>query len=153
MDKKLQVEAIEQGTVIDHIPAGQGIKILRFLKLADASKRLTIGLNLPTKNDGAKDLIKVADTIFSEEQANQLALFAPTATINVIENYAVVRKFQVAQPKSIHGVFSCPNSNCITHSESVPSYFYVRQAHGQIKLKCHYCEKSFATSLFTELKD
>lgn len=153
MDKKLQVEAIEQGTVIDHIPAGQGIKILRFLKLADASKRLTIGLNLPTGHLGAKDLIKVAETVFTEEQANQLALFAPTATINVIENYAVVRKFQVAQPEAIFGVFSCPNSNCITHNEHVASHFYVRQAHNQLKLKCHYCEKSFSTSLFAELKD
>ncbi|MFM2485410.1 aspartate carbamoyltransferase regulatory subunit [Celerinatantimonas yamalensis] len=153
MDKKLQVEAIEQGTVIDHIPAGQGIKILRFLQLADTSKRITIGLNLPARNRQSKDLIKVADVIFSEEQANQLALFAPTATINVIENYAVVRKFQVTQPDRIHGVFRCPNSNCISHSEAVISQFYVRQTKPQqLKLKCHYCEKSFASSLFAELK-
>ncbi|MFM2475860.1 aspartate carbamoyltransferase regulatory subunit [Celerinatantimonas sp. MCCC 1A17872] len=154
MEKKLQVEAIEQGTVIDHIPAGQGIKILRFLQLADANRRLTIGLNLPTHNDQAKDLIKVADTILTEEQANQLALFAPTATVNVIENYTVVRKFQVTQPQAVQGVFKCPNSNCITHTEKVPSNFHVQTSKtGQIKLKCHYCEKSFATSLFDELKD
>ncbi|CAG8999279.1 MAG: Aspartate carbamoyltransferase regulatory chain [Candidatus Celerinatantimonas neptuna] len=153
MEKKLQVEAIAKGTVIDHIPAGQGIKILRFLRLADTNKRLTIGLNLPTKNHQSKDLIKVADTIFSEEQANQLALFAPTATINVIEDYQVVKKFQVTQPESIHGVFQCPNSNCITHGENIPSLFYIRQVNQELKLKCHYCEKSFASSLFMELKD
>ncbi|CAG9298391.1 aspartate carbamoyltransferase regulatory subunit [Celerinatantimonas diazotrophica] len=154
MEKKLQVEAIEHGTVIDHIPAGQGIKILRFLQLADANRRLTIGLNLPTHNDQAKDLIKVAETILTAEQANQLALFAPTATINVIENYTVVDKFQVTQPKSIRGVFQCPNSNCITHTEMVPSHFLVQASNtDQVKLKCHYCEKSFATSLFNELKN
>lgn len=153
MEKKLQVEAIEHGTVIDHIPAGQGIKILRFLQLADANRRLTIGLNLPTHNDQVKDLIKVAETILSEEQANQLALFAPTATINVIENYTVVRKFQATQPESIQGVFQCPNSNCITHTEKSPSHFLVQaNKTGPVKLRCHYCEKSFATSLFRELK-
>lgn len=154
MDRKLQVEAIEQGTVIDHIPAGKGIKILRFLQLADTDLRLTIGLNLPTANHQKKDLIKIADAVLAPEQANQLALFAPTATINVIDNYSVVKKFQVALPDAIQGIFQCPNSNCITHSEPVPSHFYVQETQTKgTKLKCHYCEKIFATSLFSELKE
>lgn len=150
MKKQLQVEAIAQGTVIDHIPAGTGIKILRFFQLADASKRMTIGLNLPS-HGAMKDLIKIENTQFTEEQANQLALFAPNATVNVIDNFEVVKKFKVAMPNRIEGVFACPNSNCISLNEPVTSKFNVREIGCELKLKCHYCEKTFLSGLFTEL--
>ena len=57
--QKLQVEAICHGSVIDHIPAGQGIKILKLFHLLDTQQRITVGLNLPSAALGAKDLIKV----------------------------------------------------------------------------------------------
>jgi len=151
MINKLQVEAIEQGTVIDHIPAGQGVKILKFFQLTNKRDRITVGLNLRSGEHGSKDLIKVENTVFTEAQANQLALFAPRATINVIESYQVVKKFKVARPPAIRGVFSCPNSNCISHHEPVQSNFYIRERGEQLKLKCHYCEKSFGRELFAEL--
>ncbi len=56
---QLQVEAIHNGTVIDHIPAGQGIKILQLFGLAQTHEKITVGLNLPSKALGAKDIIKV----------------------------------------------------------------------------------------------
>ncbi|WP_026957565.1 aspartate carbamoyltransferase regulatory subunit [Aliagarivorans taiwanensis] len=151
MKKQLQVEAIQHGTVIDHIPAGQGIKILKFFHLADDNKRITVGLNLPSGNRPNKDLIKIEDTTFSEEQANQLALFAPNATVNLINEFDVVKKFKVALPEQITRVFACPNSNCISHNEPVDSRFHVRSNDGDTKLKCHYCEKSYSTNLFSEL--
>ena len=98
-----------------------------------------------------KDLIKVENTVFDENQANQLALFAPNATINVIEDFEVVRKFHVSTPEQVKAVFACPNSNCISHNEPIDSNFYVRHQQQDIKLKCHYCEKTFDRSLFSEL--
>jgi len=151
MANKLQVEAIEQGTVIDHIPAGQGVKILKFFQLTNKRDRITVGLNLRSGEHACKDLIKVENTIFTEAEANQLALFAPHATINVIENYEVVKKFKVARPAAVAGVFACPNSNCISHQEPVLTNFYIRERGEQLKLKCHYCEKSFGRDLFIEL--
>jgi len=151
MKKQLKVEAIERGTVIDHISPGQGIKILKFFELSKGSHRITIGLNLPTHSGGHKDLIKIENTVFDRNQANQLALFAPTATINVIENFEVVRKFKVAIPEQIAGVLTCPNSNCISHNEPVDSRFNIKQESVVIKLKCHYCEKSFISGVFKEL--
>lgn len=149
MSEKLQVEAIQQGTVIDHIPAGQGIRILKRLHLESAGKRITVGMNLPSKNHGLKDIIKVEGRMFAEEEAHQLALFAPSATINVIDNYEVVNKFGMQLPETLVGVFPCPNSNCISLNEPVRSYFYisVKEAAGagdaQVKMRCKYCEKSF----------
>ena len=150
MQKKLQVEAIQHGSVIDHIPAQQGVKILRFFKFTQTKEKITIGLNLPTHNGKGKDLIKVENTFISDGQANQLALFAPNATINQIKDFKVVNKFQVQLPDSFVGVFSCPNSNCISHNEPVKTRFYIKKG-ADLKLKCHYCEKSFSRSFFEEL--
>tara|TARA_R110001583_G_scaffold6618_2_gene33535 strand:- start:7479 stop:7937 length:459 start_codon:yes stop_codon:yes gene_type:complete len=147
---KLQVEAIQNGSVIDHIPAQQGIKILKFFKLAQANAKITVGLNLNKNNGQRKDLIKVENTFINDEQANQLALFAPDATINLIENFKVVNKFKVQLPEAFVGVLACPNSNCISHNEPVKTKFYVNHRQ-DLKLKCHYCEKSFDRSFFNEL--
>jgi aspartate carbamoyltransferase regulatory subunit len=150
MQKKLQVEAIQNGSVIDHIPAQQGVKILKFFKFTQTNEKITIGLNLPTHNGAGKDLIKVENTFISDAQANQLALFAPDATINQIKDFKVVHKFQVQLPESFLGVLSCPNSNCISHNEPVKTRFYVKKGR-ELKLKCHYCEKAFSRSFFNEL--
>ncbi|WP_199405196.1 MULTISPECIES: aspartate carbamoyltransferase regulatory subunit [Corallincola] len=152
METKMTVEAIAHGTVIDHIPAGQGVRILRFFQLTDGNERITVGLNLRSGDSQVKDIIKVENNVFTAEQANQLALFAPNATVNLIDNYQVVDKFHVTLPEQISSVLSCPNSNCISHDEPVNSRFFVAVKHEKVKLKCHYCEKSFSERLFKELK-
>ena len=148
---KLKVEAIEHGTVIDHIPAGMGVRILKFFSLTDKNERITVGLNLRTSDNGSKDLIKVESTVFTQDQANQLALFASEATINEIRNFEVVGKFKVALPESIEGVLKCPNANCITHHEPASTKFYVKDKGSRVDLKCHYCEKAFESEFFDEL--
>ncbi|MBW7981773.1 aspartate carbamoyltransferase regulatory subunit [Enterobacillus tribolii] len=142
-DNKLQVEAIKCGTVIDHIPAHVGFKLLTLFKLTETDNRVTIGLNLPSNELGRKDLIKIENTFLTEEQANQLAMYAPKATVNRIENYEVVRKLTLGLPERIDGVLDCPNSNCISRGEQVTSGFAVRTRQGNVLLKCKYCEKEF----------
>ncbi|MGY0218777.1 aspartate carbamoyltransferase regulatory subunit [Endozoicomonadaceae bacterium StTr2] len=147
MKKKLQVEAICKGTVIDHIPAGQGAKILRRLQLLDSELRITVGFNLPSEQLGLKDILKVENRLFTTKEANELSLFAPTATINVIEDYEVTRKFPMSTPDVLEGGFDCPNSNCISHNEPVEACFRVRKQDDDIRLKCKYCEKSFSKDI------
>ena len=91
-DNKLQVEAIKRGTVIDHIPAQVGFKLLTLFKLTETDQRITIGLNLPSGEMGRKDLIKIENTFLTDEQVNQLSLYAPDATVNRIDEYEVVGK-------------------------------------------------------------
>lgn len=147
-EHQLQVEAIRRGTVIDHIPAGNGIKIVHRMQKISPQARLTIGLNLPSQHMNLKDLVKVDDWLFTEEQAFELALFAPEATINIINEYQVVNKFKMSLPERVLGVFACPNSNCITHQEPVQSHFKVSTNAHHVSLRCHYCERSFLDTLF-----
>ncbi|WP_413721888.1 aspartate carbamoyltransferase regulatory subunit [Sodalis sp. RH23] len=142
-DNKLQVEAIKRGTVIDHIPAQVGFKLLTLFKLTATDQRITIGLNLPSNQLGKKDLIKIENVFLTEQQANQLAMYAPHATVNRIDNYEVVRKLTLTLPDRIDGVLTCPNSNCISRSEPVASGFTVKSRDNQVHLKCKYCEKEF----------
>jgi aspartate carbamoyltransferase regulatory subunit len=143
MEKQLSVAAIEQGTVIDHIPAGQGMRIVRLLKLADHKKKVTLGLNLPSKSLGYKDTIKVEGREVSEEEANQIALFAPKATLNIIRNYRIEKKFSVTLPDMICKILACPNQKCITNHESVLTRFSVSHYGQKVMLQCNYCEKGF----------
>ncbi|KMV29978.1 aspartate carbamoyltransferase regulatory subunit [Photobacterium swingsii] len=149
-ETQLQVEAIKNGTVIDHIPANVGIKILKLFQMHKTNQRVTVGLNLPSSAQGAKDLIKIENVFISEDQANQLAMYAPKATVNQIENYEVAKKLSLTLPEQINAIFECPNSNCITHGEPVDSSFKVINKNEDVQLKCKYCEKVFSREIMTE---
>lgn len=143
-DNKLQVEAIKRGTVIDHIPAQVGFKLLSLFRLTETDQRITIGLNLPSGEMGRKDLIKIENTFLTEDQINQLAVYAPHATVNCIDDYEVVAKIAPTLPERIERVLTCPNGNCISRSEPVFSSFAVKKRDDEVLLTCKYCEKAFA---------
>ncbi|MTD37952.1 aspartate carbamoyltransferase regulatory subunit [Erwinia sp. CPCC 100877] len=143
-DNKLQVEAIKRGTVIDHIPARVGFRLLTLFRLTETDQRITIGLNLPSGELGRKDLIKIENTFLTGEQVNQLAIYAPLATVNRIDNYEVVGKSRPTLPDRIENVLVCPNSNCISRNEPVATSFTVKKRQRDISLKCKYCEKEFS---------
>jgi aspartate carbamoyltransferase regulatory subunit len=93
---------------------------------------------------GRKDLIKIENTFLTDEQVNQLSLYAPDATVNRIDDYEVVGKSRPSLPERIESVLICPNSNCISHAEPVSSCFSVKKRANDIALKCKYCEKEFS---------
>lgn len=145
-EKTLSVSAIKDGTVIDHITAGQGLKIVRLLNLAEV--RITVGLNLKSASMGLKDLVKVEGVFLTEEEAAYIALFSPAATVNVIEQYKVVKKFSVTLPEDISGILQCPHPQCITHSETVRPLFAIEASNGLTLLRCRYCERIYPTNAF-----
>jgi len=143
MTKTLAVAAIKSGTVIDHVPAGQALQIIRLLKVEANKNRVTVGLNLPSKQLTRKDLIKIEDRFLSATEANEITVFAPAATINIIENFEVTRKIPAHLPEVVVNVFVCPNPACVTHVEPVASHFFVEAYGKNIKLSCKYCEKQY----------
>ncbi|OGT38794.1 MAG: aspartate carbamoyltransferase regulatory subunit [Gammaproteobacteria bacterium RIFCSPHIGHO2_12_FULL_37_14] len=143
MSDMLSVSAIKNGTVIDHIVAGQGLRIIYLLGMQTNSNQVTIGLNLPSKRIGKKDLIKIENRILTEDEANEIVIFSPAATINVINNFQVVDKIKTHLPTVTYGIFNCPNRLCVTQTEQVTSCYYIHEQGKKIKLICHYCEKEF----------
>lgn len=141
--KTLSVSAIKNGTVIDHIRVGDALRIVHLFHLLDDKNKVTVGLNLPSKRMGLKDLIKIENRMLTTEGANELSVFAPEATISIVKDFEVLQKMVTQLPPSIRNIFRCPNTSCITHQELTESIFYVDEQGKHVKLICHYCEKAF----------
>jgi aspartate carbamoyltransferase regulatory subunit len=139
--KELQVSAIENGTVIDHIPAKSLFQVLRILHLEGIENQILFGTNLDSKKYGKKGIIKVADKYFKIGEINKIALVAPTATLIVIRNYQIIEKKKVEIPGEILQIVKCFNPLCITNHEKIPTRFYVVDKK-ELRLLCHYCEKT-----------
>lgn len=141
-DKIMEVRAIENGTVIDHIPAASLFKIINILKLEKETHRITIGNNLESKRMGAKAIIKINDRYCEPDEINRIALVAPMARVNIIKDYEVVEKLAVEVPERIEGFVKCMNPKCVTNNEPVRTAFDVMpQENGDVSLRCRYCEK------------
>lgn len=152
MSKTLSVSAIENGCVIDHIPASHASHIINFLKLTEQDCQMTIGLNLRSKRGGVKDILKIEGRHFTQTELEKIAIFATGATVNEIKNFEVVNKFKLTMPEQIVGVMRCPNGTCISNKEPVKSHFISTADHHNGKLKCHYCEASYpAKTLYKQL--
>lgn len=134
------VAAIENGTVIDHIPAEKTYQVASLLNLAQLSTPVTIGCNYKSGKLGKKGIIKVADRYFTDEEISRLSVVSPNVVLNVINNFEVVEKKTVTTPDELRGIVKCNNPKCITNNEPMTTLFHVvDKKHGI--LKCHYCEK------------
>ena len=139
--KELVVSALENGTVLDHIPAENVYKALDLLNLKGLESQITIGINLASKLHGKKGIIKIADKFFEAEELNKLALIAPKATVNVIRDFKVVEKKTLETPEEVIGIAKCRNPKCVTNHQPIKTRFKTVVENDKISLKCHYCEK------------
>jgi len=139
-EKTLKVNAIKNGTVIDHIPAKNLFKVINILGLDKINTPMTIGSNLESQKLGAKAIIKLTEVFFLDEDINRIALVAPEAKLNIIKDFEVVEKKIVAVPDNIVGIAKCMNPKCVTNVEKVTTKFKVIDKK-EVKVKCHYCEK------------
>lgn len=138
--KQLSVSAIENGTVIDHIPARNLFKVIKILGLDKIDNQITFGTNLDSEKLVQKAIIKISGVFFEDGDINRIALVAPDAKLNIIRDYEVVEKRVVKVPDSITGIARCMNPQCITNFEPVTTKFKV-VSRKNVALKCHYCEK------------
>ncbi len=137
---EMLVAAIQNGTVIDHIPADKTYQVVSLLKLEQLTTQVTIGYNLRSKKLGRKGIIKVEDKFFTDEEISRLSVLAPNIVLNIIRDYEVKEKKTVTTPDDLKGIVKCNNPKCITNNEPMATLFHiVDKEHGV--LKCHYCEK------------
>ena len=139
--KELVVSALENGTVLDHIPAKNVYKAIDLLNLRGVESQITIGINLASKLYGQKGIIKIADKFFEDEELNKLALIAPKATVNIIRDFKVVEKKKITMPNEIIGIAKCMNPKCVTNHQPIKTRFTTIAKGDEISLLCHFCEK------------
>ncbi len=138
--KDMKVNAIKNGTVLDHIPSANLFKVISILKLNDISKPITFGMNLDSSRIGVKAIPKVSHKFFEDEEINKISLVAPMAKLNIIKDFEVVEKREVVIPQEVVGIVKCFNPQCITNHQPITTKFSVYELN-PISLRCHYCEK------------
>ena len=136
----LQVAALKNGTVIDHIPSEKLFTVVQLLGVEQMTSNITIGFNLDSKKLGKKGIIKIADKFFCDEEINRISVVAPHVKLNIIRDYEVVEKKEVTMPVELRGIVKCANPKCITNNEPMSTIFHVIDKDNCI-VKCHYCEK------------
>lgn len=139
--KELVVSALENGTVLDHIPAENVYKALDLLDLKGIENQITIGINLASKAQGKKGIIKIEDKFFEDDELNKLALIAPDATVNIIRDFKVVEKKKLEMPAEVIGIARCRNPKCVTNHQPIKTRFATIKNGNEISLLCHFCEK------------
>ncbi len=138
--QELQVAALRNGTVIDHIPCEKLFTVVSLLKLDQMDSNITIGFNLKSKKLGKKGIIKIADKFFDDEEINRISVVAPHVKLNIIRDYEVAEKKEVQMPDELRDIVKCANPKCITNNEPMPTLFHVIDKENCV-IRCHYCEK------------
>jgi aspartate carbamoyltransferase regulatory subunit len=140
MKKEQNVSAIKDGTAIDHIPSNAAFKVVDILDLKGVKGIISVATNLPSKKMGKKGIAKIGGKYLTQEEVDKIAIIAPDATVNIIENYEVKKKLNVSITNVMNSIIKCSNPNCITNNEDAPTKFYVLDK-GPLKVRCHYCER------------
>ena len=134
----MEVQAIKDGTVIDHIPAKEVLRVVGIL--AQFEDFVAIGINFPSQTLGRKGVVKISNRFLSEREVNTIALVAPGATVNIIRDFKVVEKHKVHMPDQIDRLIVCNNPKCITNVDAVATKFHVERK-DPLLVTCRYCER------------
>jgi len=147
--REFKVAPIRNGTVIDHIKAGQALNVLKILGVNEYNIDSTISvlIRVPSKKDGTggwKDVVKVEDRELDPKTVDKIALIAPRATIVIIRNYSVAEKKKVSLSSMISGLVRCSNPNCITNKNEPVEPEFDAVSREPPLLRCRYCDRTLS---------
>ncbi|MDD5582138.1 MAG: aspartate carbamoyltransferase regulatory subunit [Candidatus Marinimicrobia bacterium] len=145
-NKKIQmIPKIECGIVIDHIPAGDGIRILEILQRDPGLKNvpITFGMNYQSNKLGTKDMLKIQKEDLCERTIQHISLVSPGVTIKRIRNFEVVEKVSIQPPIDLINLLKCLNPGCISQNEPGLKTHFVLSDPENKRVTCVYCEREF----------
>ncbi len=144
----INIAEIKNGLVIDHIQAGLGWKVFKWLGLDEAKFTCALIVNAISKKTGTKDIIKI-DNILNIDYS-VLGFIDPNITVNVIQDSQIVRKIKMELPEKVENVIHCKNPRCITITEHyVPQEF--RLVDKNLKqYRCIYCDALYTAGTVGE---
>ncbi len=136
----MNIDSIKNGYVIDHIQAGNAMKIYNLLNLNELDCQVAIITNAKSKKTGRKDIIKIDRDI--EIDLDKLGFIDPNVTVNIVKDDTIVEKRKLTLPEKIVNVAKCQNPRCITSIEkSLDQVFNLTDRENQV-YRCKYCEMS-----------
>ena len=136
--ENMMVAALENGSVIDHIPTDKLFTVAQLLQLSEFKEEVIIANNLKSNVMNKKGLIKISGKFFSEAEISKLAVLCPNIRLTVIRDFEVAEKREITLPEELTNIVKCANPVCITNNEPMKTVFYRKD---QQTLKCRYCGK------------
>lgn len=139
----MNIDAIKNGIVIDHIKAGDGMRIYNFLNLGELDCSVALIKNAQSAKLGKKDIIKVEKLL--DIDFNALGFIDPNITINIIRDGVRVEKYHPELPLRITNILRCKNPRCITTTEQELPHVFVLTDREKDEYRCIYCESKAPT--------
>ncbi|MCR4601139.1 MAG: aspartate carbamoyltransferase regulatory subunit [Clostridia bacterium] len=138
------VDSIKNGLVIDHIKAGNAMKLLHYLGVdtEQGTETVAIIMNATSQKAGRKDIVKIEDR--TDIDMDVVGLIAPEATVNVIKDNVLVEKIRPELPKSVINVLSCRNPRCVTSTERDIPQIFILNDEVNMEYRCRYCDEIIA---------
>ena len=134
----MNVDAIHNGVVIDHITAGCGMRLYELLELENLDCSVALIKNVGSKKMGRKDIIKIDAAI--PVNLDIIGYVDPGATVNVIKDGVLVEKRAIEMPLTLTNVIKCKNPRCITSCEQELAHVFKLTDRENKVYRCLYCE-------------
>ena len=134
----MNIDSIQNGVVIDHITAGNGMRLYSLLGLDSLDVSVAIIKNVVSRKMGKKDIIKIDADIPVDFQV--IGYVDPGATLNIIRDGKLVSKQAVEMPDRLVGVIRCYNPRCITSTEQELKQIFKLTDREKRVYRCIYCE-------------
>lgn len=134
----MEVTAISNGMVIDHITAGKCMKLYQFLDLDHVDATIALIKNAPSKKMGRKDIIKIDTELDLDLDA--LGYIDPNVTINIVKDGVRVKKLHPQLPERLTNIIQCKNPRCITSVEQEIPHIFKLTNRERGEYRCIYCE-------------
>ena len=132
------IGTIVNGLVIDHIPAGRGMELYKYLKLEELECEVALIKNAVSGKMEKKDILKINEVI--DINFDVLGFIDPQITVNIIKNGERIEKIHPELPEKLTGVIKCKNPRCITSVEQeLPQVFKLTDRENGV-YRCIYCE-------------
>ncbi len=136
----MNIDTIKNGYVIDHIKAGNAMKIYELLGLGNLTCQVAIITNAKSNKSGTKDIIKIGELI--DIDMDKLAFLDSNITINTVKDDKIIEKRKLTLPKKLVNVCKCKNPRCITSIEKELDQIFILTDQEENNYRCIYCETS-----------
>ena len=134
----MNIDSIKNGYVIDHIKAGNGMKIYNYLNLDELNCGVAIITNVKSNKMDKKDIIKIDEDITLNTDV--LGYIDPDITINIVKDSKIIKKYHPELPSKIVNTVKCKNPRCITTVEQELDQVFILTDKDKRIYRCKYCE-------------
>lgn len=132
------IDSIRKGIVIDHITAGQGMKIIEYLDIDTTKDTVAVIMNAVSSKYGRKDVVKIENV--ADVDLAALGLIDPKVTVNYIEDHIIREKIHITVPEKVINIIKCNNPRCVTSVEpGAPQIFHLIDRENR-EYRCEYCD-------------